>query len=168
MFKRDADGCEDPTQKSSGAFKSYVSASKPGPSILRKTDHNSNYCTEPVKILDSKDGAQSKIDFQPVNAKDNIASLLSGNQATRLNPIGQNLQTGSEKAVNHRHNLIGPNSNVGFSSSVLSRHPYPLPSQPLPSSGRLHTLEGFNAVREALLRTSSVIKDIDHILEKKT
>ena len=166
MFKRDADGCEESTQNSSGAFNPYsVSASKPGPSILRKTDQNSNYCSEPVRNSDNKDGVQSKTDFQPVNAKYNVTSLQSGNQTTRLNPIGQNLQTGSEKAANHRHNPIGQNSH---NSDVLSRQPYSLPSHILQSGGRLNSLDGFNAVREALLRTSSVIKDIDHMLEKKT
>ena len=166
MFKRDADGCEESSKNSSGTCNSYsISASKPGPSILRKPDHNSNY-SKPVKnSVDKKDDTHSMTAFQPVNAKYNVTSSQTGNQAKRLNPIGQNSQTGHESAVNHRHNPIGQNV---YNSDVLSRQPYSLSSQKLQLGGRLNSLEGFNAVREALLRTSSVIKDIDHMLEKKT
>ena len=165
MFKRDADGCEESSQNSSGACNPYsISASKPGPSILRKTDHNSNY-SKPVKNSnDKKDGAESVTDFQTVNVN-YVTSSQTGNLTKRLNPIGQNSQTGSESSVNHRHNPIGQHLS---GSGVLSRQPYSLSSQKLQSGGRLNSLEGFNAVREALLRTSSVIKDIDHMLEKKT
>ena len=61
--------------------------------------------------------------------------------------------------MNHGHSTIGQNS--GFQA----RYHHPQLSS---VGGGMNSLEGFNAVREALLRTSSIIKDIDHMLEKKT
>ena len=174
VLKKDTDGCEKFDSSGGGAFKPYNSNEcVPGPSILRKTDHNSNYCSEPVKNSQLK----SKTHFQPVKAEE-TAPLNRENQSARQNPIGQNVSsenalnlrhnpigqilTGSEKGVNHRYNPIGQNSDV------LTRFP-PTSRPQLSSVGvGVNSLEGFNAVREALLRTSSVIKDIDHMLEKKT
>lgn len=102
-----------------------------------------------------------------MTAKDNSSSLHSGNQ-TRLNPVGQNLHIRNENTHTHRHH-IGQNSHTRYDSGSLSRVPYSASFKGLNSGGTgMSSLEGFNAVRQALLRTSSVIKDIDHMLEKKT
>ena len=173
VLKKDTDGCEKFDSSGGGAFKPYNSNEcVPGPSILRKTDHNSNYCSEPVKNSQLK----SKTHFQPV--KEETAPLNRENQSARQNPIGQNIS--SENALNLRHNPIGQiltgsekgvnrvYNPIGQNLDVLTRFPPTSRSQLSAVGVGVNSLEGFNAVREALLRTSSVIKDIDHMLEKRT
>ncbi|KAL4220206.1 hypothetical protein ACF0H5_020614 [Mactra antiquata] len=73
---------------------------------------------------------------------------------------------------NTRSDLIGTSY---APSSVPSVRPNPIGQSSVPSQNSLHSsrtslpssLEGFNSVREALMRTSNVIKDIDKLLEKK-
>ena len=101
-----------------------------------------------------------------MNSKEISNAEHSGNSVGRLNPIGHSLtHFRNEKAVTERHNPIGQKN----SSNFQFRHPTSSSYQSLSSGvGGVSSLEGFNAVREALLRTSNVIKDIDHLLEKKS
>ena len=163
VLKRDADGCETADPSGIGAV---TITSKPGPSILRKTDHNSNYCSGSVQSSGNRDSSQSKTNCQQVNSKEISHAEHSGNSLGRLNPIGHSLtHFRNENIVTERHNPIGQK----ISSNFQSRHPASSSYQSLSSGvGGVSSLEGFNAVREALLRTSNVIKDIDHLLEKKS
>lgn len=72
-------------------------------------------------------------------------------------------------AVNVRRNPIGQHEQHGC--SVANVRPVPIGqaavSSPEVTKRQMVKFDGFNSVREALLRTSSVIKDIDQLLEKK-
>lgn len=72
-------------------------------------------------------------------------------------------------AANVRTNPIGQHEQHGYSAANV--RPVPIGqaavSSPEVTKRQMSKFNGFNSVREALLRTSSVIKDIDQLLEKK-
>ena len=139
-------------QYSSGAFKPYSASSNSKPGILRNTHQNksksdglsceSTSVQRPRSVFIRSPPSDGK--HRSISDYSKTHSFSSGSESVGCNLIGQSsLGRPQAPPTSHRPNPIGQLSNRQASS-----------------------LDGFNAVREALLRTSSVIKDIDNLLDK--
>ena len=111
------------------------------------------------------------------NNTDTTRSKVSGHVTDRTvqihsPPSDHSRSTGSgyQKALSSQSvssNLIGSSfGSVNERPNPIGQYLKPYVNKASHDS-RYSSLEGFNSVREALLRTSSAIKDIDHILEKR-
>ncbi|XP_052271990.1 uncharacterized protein C5orf34 homolog [Dreissena polymorpha] len=123
------------------AFRPFSGNSKPGPSILRNSEQNRD------RIVDS----------QPRSVQIHSPSSSANTTSSTLPPSSQSFSAQDRCAPNGRPIPIGQasvpsetrSSGLDFNISNFSGY------------------EGFNSVRKALIMTSSVIKDIDQLLERK-
>ncbi|XP_053404672.1 uncharacterized protein C5orf34 homolog [Mercenaria mercenaria] len=148
LFKTTATG----SVNQSGAFRPYnASEQKARPSILRNTDQSKNKNCGPVH-----ENTQRTVQ---IHSPPSACSKSAGNSIQNsVSSVSSNLIGSSRHfsaAANERLNPIGQPSKPIWDIPLTSKEP------------RYSALDGFNSVREALLRTSSVIKDIDQILEKR-
>lgn len=123
-----------------GAFKPYnPDQKKPGPSILRNPDGGRDKTK--VQVYD---GTQRAVTVHPPESSSFKSSSLMSSVTSYDRNLGVQRQTVS--------NTWGRSK---------------CPAQLSMDTSTSSMLMGFNSVREALLRTSSVINDIDQLLEKK-
>ena len=124
-----------------GAFRPFSGDSKPGPSILRNSEQNR------ARIVDS----------QPRSVQIHSPSSSADTTSSTLPPSSQSFRAQNRCAPNGRPITIGQASVT--SESRLSGLDFNI--------SNFSGFEGFNSVRKALMMTSSVIKDIDQLLERK-
>ena len=157
----------------SSAFRPYGdTALKPRPGILRNVEHNtvttdtcptqpkSNTPARSVQIHspphkhDSHRSASSSVHLESGSGSYLSSSTLAPPMLTRLNPIGQSQPI---NFTEHKNDVL--------KNSVGQRGP--VRGVQIATNSRISNLEGFNAVRQALLKTSNVIKDLDAMLDKR-
>lgn len=125
---------------------------KPGPSILRNSEHSKQKATSNMA-----DNFHRNVQIHSPPSSTNESTLTIGSSrsafSVRTNPIGH-ISLGYS-AANVRPVPIGQ---AASSSPEFSRKS---------KASDWSNGKGFNSVRDALMRTSSVIKDIDQLLAKK-
>ncbi|WAR28063.1 hypothetical protein MAR_013767 [Mya arenaria] len=131
-----------------GASSQFVPSNKPGPGILRNTDQ--------VRAKESRSG-----NFPP-----RTVQIHSPNASQ-----SSSISTGSSS----KHSLLEKHiPSTGYSESGMTnsetffrRNVRPVPIGQDNLDNRMSELDGFNSVRQALMKTSNFIKDIDHLLDTK-
>ena len=124
----------------SSAFTSY--SGKPGPSILR----NSEYKSQPSATTDVNNLQRYVKIHSPRSTNESMVSVA---HSVKSNPIGQ-----FDYMTNVRPVPIGQAAVSSHETMKSRSHDFP-------------SFSGFDSVREALLKTSSAITDIDKLLERK-
>ncbi|WAR28091.1 CE034-like protein [Mya arenaria] len=131
-----------------GASSQFVPSNKPGPGILRNTDQ--------VRAKESRAG-----NFPPRTVQ------IHSPNASQSSSIST--ESSSKHSLLEKHIPSAGYSESGMTNSetFFHRNVRPVPIGQDNSDNRMSELDGFNSVRQALMKTSNFIKDIDHLLDTK-